>query len=179
MVAPNVQAIATRFSANNSVVREVLVKAFPAYKKLVDLLHGRLASSFSVFRGLRLVNPYYVSKASVATISNELLYLLSVPALKKNKASLLAEISAYKQATDGVTADADLHVFWKAQTTALPHFFEAAREAILIQPSSAAAERALSQLDWMFSEKQESSLEDYKKTSVMMRYNRIQRRKPQ
>ena len=42
---------------------------------------------------------------------------------------------------------------------------------VLVQPSSAAAERVFSMLNSSFSEQQESSLEDYQQLAVMLQYN--------
>ena len=43
---------------------------------------------------------------------------------------------------------------------------------LLVQPSSAAAERVFSLLQNSFSQRQSSSLEDYIETSLMLQYNR-------
>ena len=46
-----------------------------------------------------------------------------------------------------------------------------ARKIFLCQPSSAAAERAFSLLKASFNEQQDSALEDYIETSLMLQYN--------
>ena len=47
----------------------------------------------------------------------------------------------------------------------------ACKNVLLIQPSSAAAERAFSILCNSFGERQESSLQDYIECSIMLQYN--------
>ncbi len=53
----------------------------------------------------------------------------------------------------------------------LPKWSEAARQLVLVQPSSAAAKRVFSLLNASFSEQQQQSLNDYVETSVMLQYN--------
>ena len=48
----------------------------------------------------------------------------------------------------------------------------AACQAMLVQPSSAAAERVFSLLRNSFGERQQSSLQDYIETSIMLQYNK-------
>ena len=43
---------------------------------------------------------------------------------------------------------------------------------LLVEPSSAAAERVFSHLSNSFTEQQMSSLEDYIETSIMLQYNK-------
>ena len=50
--------------------------------------------------------------------------------------------------------------------------FQVGQLIILVQPSSAAAERVFSTLQNSFSQEQNSSLEDYFSTSIMLQYNR-------
>ena len=47
------------------------------------------------------------------------------------------------------------------------------KTALLIQPSSAAAERVFSLLNNSFKENQARALEDYIETSIMLQYNRV------
>jgi hypothetical protein len=46
-----------------------------------------------------------------------------------------------------------------------------ASEAALVMPSSGTAERVFSLLTQCFSDKQSTALEDFKETSVILRYN--------
>ena len=48
----------------------------------------------------------------------------------------------------------------------------AAKQIFLVQPSSAASERVFSLLKASFKDQQESSLQDYVETSLMLQYNK-------
>ena len=54
----------------------------------------------------------------------------------------------------------------------LPAWAAAAKKVLVVQPSSAAAERAFSLLNSTFGDKQDNSLKDYIETSIMIRYNK-------
>jgi hypothetical protein len=58
----------------------------------------------------------------------------------------------------------------------IPELFLVAKEVALLSPSSAMCERVFSMLSQGFSSNQDSALEDYKATSVMLRYNNIMRK---
>ena len=59
--------------------------------------------------------------------------------------------------------------WWK--NPELPQWSSACIAMLLLQPSSAAAERVFSLLNDRFNERQRSSLEDYIETSIMLQYN--------
>ena len=73
---------------------------------------------------------------------------------------------------DAVSMQADKLLWWKNHESELPCLSEACKIALLIQPSSAAAERVFSILSNSFTDRQTRSLEDYTETSVMLQYNR-------
>ena len=57
--------------------------------------------------------------------------------------------------------------------TDLPIWSSAAKQIFLVQPSSAASERVFSLLKAAsFKDQQESSLQDYVETSLMLQYNK-------
>ena len=51
------------------------------------------------------------------------------------------------------------------------HWAEAAKKALLVQPSSAASEWLFSLLNNTFGKRQNSSLEDYVESGIMLQYN--------
>jgi len=65
----------------------------------------------------------------------------------------------------------DVLQWWKQNESALPCWASAARKVLLVQSSSAASERVLSLLKSSFSSQQQSSLQDYIETSLMLQYN--------
>ena len=60
--------------------------------------------------------------------------------------------------------------WWKSVARELPAWSSAIQKLVVVQPSSAAAERAFSMLTTMFGE-QHDALEDYIETSLMLRVN--------
>ena len=61
--------------------------------------------------------------------------------------------------------------WWKRHETDLPKWSGAARKIVLVQPSSAAAERVFSILHCSFGDRQQHALEDYIEASVQLQYN--------
>ena len=53
----------------------------------------------------------------------------------------------------------------------LPHWSAVAKKVLLVQPSSAAAERVFSVMEALFNRQQDSALEDTVEASVMLSYN--------
>ena len=71
----------------------------------------------------------------------------------------------------GVDVDFDPLEWWKAHKTDLPHWSAAASDVLLVQPSSAAAERIFSLPKASFGSQQDTTLNDYIQTSLMLQYN--------
>lgn len=61
--------------------------------------------------------------------------------------------------------------WWKSVARELPAWSSAIQKLVVVQPSSAAAERAFSMLTTMFGEQQHDALKDYIETSLMLRVN--------
>lgn len=80
---------------------------------------------------------------------------------------------------NGVEVDDEgkLRKWWSLYGTHSPHWKMLFNVAALLQPSSAGAERVFSMIRWMFGDRQEHALEDYKETSVRLRYNALWRQK--
>ena len=92
-------------------------------------------------------------------------------------ANLATELPLYLATADSVMCDSEeeKRVWWAAHRDTLPHWVALVRKLLLIQPSSAAAERVFSVLSTL-SAQQEGALEDYIEASVMIRYNNNQRK---
>ena len=109
-------------------------------------------------------------KPSCADIDN----LKAIPGLRSGAIleGLKAELPTYMATADGVsTTLVDKLQWWHNQENYLPKWSTAFKVALLIQPSSAAAERVFSLLSNSFTERQTRSMEDYIETSVMVQYN--------
>ena len=64
--------------------------------------------------------------------------------------------------------DADNLEWWKNHVVQLPFWSTGCRAILLLQPSSATAERVLSLLSNSFKDNQQNAVEDYISTSVML-----------
>ena len=80
------------------------------------------------------------------------------------------EIPMYMVASEDVSTEIDLIAWCKRPAIELPKWANAFKKVLLVQPSSAAAERVLSILQ-RFTVQQQSSLEDYMELSVMLQFN--------
>ena len=82
-----------------------------------------------------------------------------------------AELPSYLAKAANVCPDFDTVEWWSRNKQDLPHWSSVAQKFLLLQPSSAAAERVFSILSSSFSDQQQNSLEDYVEASVMLQCN--------
>ena len=85
--------------------------------------------------------------------------------LKAELPSYLARVSDHHQKFDPLE-------WWKQNAPVLPRWSSAARKILLVQPSSAAAERVFFLLKASFGEQQDSCLQDYVEASLMLQFNK-------
>ena len=100
--------------------------------------------------------------------------LVAIPFLNSPNivSSLKAELPDYLARAADTRADIPPLEWWKRNAVALPNWSEAAKKILLLQPSSAAAERVFSLLNSSFSEQQDNSLQAYIECSLMLQYNK-------
>jgi hypothetical protein len=87
--------------------------------------------------------------------------------------NLAEELPAYLVAADGVTVtcEEDKVTWWAAHADTLPHWSSVVKTLLLIQPSSASAERTFSILANSVNAQQDRTLEDYLEACVILQYN--------
>ena len=86
---------------------------------------------------------------------------------------LMAELPTYIAKAEEINSDFCPITWWKSHSPTLPKWSAAASKILLLQPSSAAAERVFSTLNNTFCDRQNQSLKDYIiEKSVMLQYNR-------
>ena len=92
-------------------------------------------------------------------------------------ANLARELPDYLAAADGVVMEDEEEklAWWAANSVRLPHWASLLKKLLLIQPSSASAERVFSLLNNAFNDQQDNALEDYLEALVMIRYNDAKR----
>ena len=111
------------------------------------------------------------------TIEQEFHCIASLPYAADSQVQMTVELAKYKSLADSETilqgdeVQIGLWEFWIKHQLDIPSLFLGALEAALIMPSSGTAERVFSLLNQGFSNNQCRALEDYKESSVMLRYN--------
>jgi hypothetical protein len=124
----------------------------------------------------------FVGNTPILAVQNELVYFESIPTLAHIEGSLAAELPLYKELStaainallvdvNGVAIEPtpdELWMFWPANCLRLPSWYIAARRGALFMMSSACVERIFSLYDSMFSDSQESALEDRREGSVII-----------
>ena len=87
---------------------------------------------------------------------------------------LIAELPDYVAAAQDVvvTTEEEKVKWWCQQVERLPRLSAAVKQVLLVQPSSAAAERPFSLLSATLSDQQDTALADNLQNSVRLQYNK-------
>ena len=88
-------------------------------------------------------------------------------------ASLKQELPTYLAKAADLNRDTDPLQWWKNHSNDLTCWSAAAEKILLVQPSSAAAERVFSLLKNSFGSFQDAALADYIQASLMFQYNEL------
>ena len=174
---PNVAAVARKLANGDPRHEQQLITyakscVSAAYAYFKGKFERDLQPAVLAFKAARFFSPHKICelKPSAADID----MVRSIPFLNSQEVlnDLKTELPAYLAAAEDVSPEIDTLHWWKAHESTLPKWAEATRKVLLLQPSSAAAERVFSILSNSFSSHQDSSLEDYIELSVMLQYNK-------
>ena len=131
-----------------------------------------LSDSVCAFKAAQLFVPWKVREMMPTCSAVDM--LKSFPFL--NNAAVLqnlkSELSSYVANVADVCPDFDILLWWQNHMTDLPHWSSVVKDVVLVQPSSAAAERVFSILQLSFGPQQDRSLQDYVQSSIMLQYNK-------
>ena len=84
----------------------------------------------------------------------------------------MAEAEGTRMVEDNLKELSDEKVrWWRNHENTLPHWSQAVKKVLLVQPSSAASERVFSLFNAAFNHQQERALQDYVECAVMLQYN--------
>jgi len=122
------------------------------------------------FESARLFNPGKVtdSKPTAASVDG----LKAFPFFKGDVLNALKlELPSYLAAADGTPREVNALEWWNHNKSTLPQWSQAFNKVILVQPSSASAERVFSILKRQFTQYQNSALQDYVEVGVMLEFN--------
>ena len=179
---PNTLAVARESAGGNAALCNQLIaraKACfqPGLQFYQEKFSGQFYGTVRAFKAARLCCPVQVQSLNPTAASLE--EFRSFPFIDDDTtiANLAQELPLYLAAADGVTVtcENDKLTWWAAHKDVLPHWSSLVKTLLLIQPSSASAERAFSLLSNAFSSQQDSALEDYLEASVMLQYNNTKR----
>ena len=172
---PNLNAIARDLSNSNPANQqqwEVYGKSCvePAIQYYRERLNSSMKTPLEAFKAARIFSPSKVQEmqVSVSTVDE----LAAFPFFDTaTLAHLKTELPQYIAACAGVDPSYDVCKFWHTHVDTLPHWSAAAAKVAVVQPSSAAAERAFSILKRSFSDCQTGALQDLLETSIMLQFN--------
>ena len=142
----------------------------PAYSYFKAKFDNDLSPHLLAFKAARYFSPSKVNELKPAAADIDSLSVF--PFLNSDLiSSLKSELPDYLAEAEGTSEQMDILRWWKAHEENLCNWAKACKLVLLVQPSSAAAERIFSILSSTFSTSQESSMEDYIQLSVMLQYN--------
>jgi len=170
---PNTEAVILSMSTqpsaqqrHRSYGRSCMQPALDYFKRLLD---SSLKENISVFKAVRIFNPQKVAMLKPDVSHENALQI--IPFFKNEELEKLkAELPSYLARTDDISDNLDPLEWWKLNATVLPDWSSVVKKILVIQPSSAAAERMFSLLNTGFGDLQESSLKDFIEASIMLRY---------
>ncbi len=171
---PNATAVANKLSSNRPTQKQQLINYAteciePAIVYFKQKFEGDLKPIVTAFKYARYFDPAKVSE--LCPSSADIDQLKAFPFLNNKLEDLKVELPIYMAKADGVSPTIDKLEWWKKHSNELPHWSAACKLVLLVQPSSAAAERVFSLLSNSFGEQQTSSLEETIEASIMLQYN--------
>ena len=138
------------------------------FQNILGSVHN-LSQPLSCFKAAHLIDHTRVN--DLQPTAADLRELANFPFINDNDGDgLILELPQYLATSNGVHAT-DILDWWKRHKEALPRWSREAVNIFLCQPSSAAAEQVFSLLKASLSDQQQSALEHYIETSLMLRYN--------
>ena len=102
-------------------------------------MNGELSPVVAAFKAARLFSPSNVNEMKPTTADID--ELKAFPFLRDKLENLKLELPVYIAAAEDVSNTTDVLEWWKSNESKLPHWAEACKRALLVQPSSAAVER--------------------------------------
>lgn len=173
---PNVQAVARTICSNVLSQQHWLQYAAscvqPGLQYFEDHKATTMKNLLACYKAACLFSPAKLQEMqpSCADVDS----LPAFPFLSGSLDALKSELPAYLAASEDIDASYDPLEFWKRHRSSLPGWAAALLKVLLVQPSSAAAERVFSILKQSFGDQQYRSLQDYIETSLMLQYNNRQ-----
>ena len=172
----NANAVARQLAGGNRTHEQQLLTyasgcVDPGFEYFLTKFDNDLETAMQAFKIAQFFSPIKISELKpVAADLDALCCLPFLDAAAIN--NLKCELPVYLAAVEDVSDSIDPMWWWKTHQDQLPHWASVCKRMLLVQPSSAAAERVFSLLANSFSISQTFALEDYIQISVMLQYNR-------
>ena len=173
---PNLTRIADDLSGGQASVAQQYLQygrscVQPGFDYIQDKFNSALKPAVMFFKAARLFNPHRVRDLNPD--STALDSMSAFPFLNSTDISnLKVELPQYLARAEDITSSLCPLVWWSRNAPDLPNWAGVCRKVLLVQPSSACAERVFSILNESFSDRQDSSLQDYVETSLMLQFNK-------
>ena len=174
---PNVNAVAADLAPGNPAGQQQLIlHALSCVNDGLEYFKQKFGndstSPLNAFRAARYMSPSKMNEMQPS--ASDIDTLTAIPFLSDPTiiAILKKELPVYLAKADSACSTVNVLDWWKQNEHTLPNWSSAARKTILIQLSSAAAERVFSLLNNSLSTKQYNSLEDYIECSLLLQYNK-------
>lgn len=184
---PNLCAVAREYVLHhpNYAYQQVLDDNLPSARGVIEIFSAnflvKYKETMKLWKFCRLFNHNYVKSIEIDALQAEFKVATFPQPLRQHRAELAKEIAVYHQlAQDEDAQDEDegeehkelsIQDFWRTKGKSVPTWKTCVEYVSLLQPSSGASERSFSVLRWSFDSQQESTLADYKETSVLIRFN--------
>ena len=173
---PNIEAVAKKLVSETRGIRELQMIQYaqkaiqPGLDYFRSQMEGTLKDTLSAFKAARLFCPQKVH--TMQPRAADLDSLKSFPFINDDHLrGLKDELPVYLSKCADTDGDFCPLEWWRRTSADIPTWSACARKVLLIQPSSAASERVFSMLKASFHEQQDSSLQDYIESSLMLQYN--------
>ena len=146
--------------------------AMACVKPGIDYFHAQLGDDgvMRAFKAARLFSPHRVNEMQPS--AGDIDILRAFPFLDSEVNNLQVELPTYLSLSADASAAIDTPKWWKDHHEELPHWSSAIQKVLLVQPSSAAAERVFSLLKNAFGEQQQSTLHDLVTATLLIQYNK-------
>jgi len=130
---------------------------------------AQLKDTLDAFKAARLSGPHRLVEMNADTTAVD--FLGAFPFLNNQSilSSLKVELPTYLALAQDVSPEYDTLSWWKGHSQDLPCWSSAARDVVLVQPSSATSERVFSA---SFGPQQDCCLQDYIESSLMLQFNK-------
>ena len=171
---PNTDAVIRHITddplAATHLRQEAHACARPATNYFLQKFNVEHYDTVRAFRAARMLCPWQVCQLQPPPAAVDELRLFPFLDDDVTVNALKQELPAFRAAAEDVTG-IDPAKWWKNHADELPSWSSAAAKVLLVQPSSAAAERVFSLLQQAFQHQQDQALEDYVEASIMVQYN--------